>query len=410
MNNSDTETLKSLFKPQTIRERAHHVLELGVGKQLRHFNVNLENLVPTADYVIKIMKERYSNLDIPFHSRWRHFEAGNHDRVHSLKTKIANLPSLEQGKIFYELAIISVFLDAGAGSLWSYQELATQEIYNRSEGLALATFESYLSGKFSNIAGEPLRVDAECLKQFDITKFKECFQVNDTNPLEGLEGRVSLLNRLGIAIEKENHIFGNEGRLGDFYVTILNLQQTNILPVNELFQMVLKGFNTIWPTRLQWQDISLGDVWQLSVLRTNRSGSEYIPFHKLSQWLTYSLIEPLEWNGITVMNVNDLTGLPEYRNGGLFIDFEVMVLKDKELANYAHAVDSELIIEWRALTIALLDELSSIIRNQLGKTSDELPLVKILQGGTWEAGRRIALQKRTAGLPPIQIISDGTVF
>jgi hypothetical protein len=45
-----------------------------------------------------------------------------------------------------------------------------------------------------------------------------------------------------------------------------------------------------------------------------------MPFHKLSQWLTYSLLEPFEWAGVPVHGLDALTGLPEYRNGGLLLD------------------------------------------------------------------------------------------
>jgi len=38
------------------------------------------------------------------------------------------------------------------------------------------------------------------------------------------------------------------------------------------------------------------------------------------------------------------------------------------------------------------------------------PLARVLQGGTWTAGREIALARRTDGSPPIKVVSDGTVF
>lgn len=75
--------------------------------------------------------------------------------------------------------------------------------------------------------------------------------------------------------------------------------------------------------------VSLGDVWQHKALKTNELGSEYIPFHKLSQWLTYSLIEPLEHAGLSVNHLDELTGLPEYRNGGLLIDSGLLRIKIK---------------------------------------------------------------------------------
>ncbi|MGM3000385.1 DUF1688 family protein, partial [Bacillus cereus group sp. BC312] len=89
-------------------------------------------------------------------------------------------------------------------------------------------------------------------------------------------------------------------------------------------------------------------------------------FHKLSQWLTYSLIEPLQWAGISVLDVDDLTGLPEYRNGGLLLDLGVLALKDDAEAARAHEPGSTLVVEWRALTVALLDEIGALIRQRLG--------------------------------------------
>ena len=75
-----------------------------------------------------------------------------------------------------------------------------------------------------------------------------------------------------------------------------------------------------------------------------------------------------------------------------------------------HAVDSDLVIEWRALTVALLDRTAARIRAELELSAAELPLARILEGGTWRAGRAIALEKRSSGGPPLLIDSDGTVF
>ena len=74
-------------------------------------------------------------------------------------------------------------------------------------------------------------------------------------------------------------------------------------------------------------------------------------------------------------------------------------------------VHSQVIIEWRALTVGLLDRVGSEICKALGKTSKELPLVKVLEAGTWKAGREIAAKLRPDKKgPPIEIISDGTLF
>ncbi len=52
----------------------------------------------------------------------------------------------------------------------------------------------------------------------------------------------------------------------------------------------------------------------------------------------------------------------------------------------------------------------TVVRERLGVTAGDFPLVRMLEGGTWAAGRRIAADLRPGGGPPFTIISDGTVF
>ncbi len=135
-----------------------------------------------------------------------------------------------------------------------------------------------------------------------------------------------------------------------------------------------------------------------------------MPIHKLSQWLAYSLIEPLQWSGIEVTDIDGLTGLAEYRNGGLFVDSGVLRLRNPEAAIHPNPVGSSLVVEWRALTVALLDRTAELIRARRGLMPEEFPLARVLEGGTWAAGRLLAREKRPDASPPIAVESDGTVF
>ena len=132
-------------------------------------------------------------------------------------------------------------------------------------------------------------------------------------------------------------------------------------------------------------------------------GDRLVPFHKLSQWLTYSLVEPLESAGLPVTEIDGLTGLAEYRNGGLFIDCGVIEPHDPAIFQRALDPLSEPIVEWRALTVALLDRLASGVRERLGKTAEEFPLARVLEGGSWVAGREIARERRPDGAPPLTV-------
>lgn len=54
-------------------------------------------------------------------------------------------------------------------------------------------------------------------------------------------------------------------------------------------------------------------------VQPGKPGSDLVPFHKLSQWLMYSLLEPFEQAGIFFDDKDKLTGLAEYRQASVFV-------------------------------------------------------------------------------------------
>ena len=134
-----------------------------------------------------------------------------------------------------------------------------------------------------------------------------------------------------------------------------------------------------------------------------------MPFHKLTQWLTYSLVEPLGEGGVAVDGLEELTGLAEYRNGGLFVDMGVLELRDRAATERVHRSGDELVVEWRALTVTLLDELAPRTRALLGQTAANME-PGTLEALTWAAGREVAYERRTHGAPPLHLELDGTLF
>jgi hypothetical protein len=214
--------------------------------------------------------------------------------------------------------------------------------------------------------------------------------------LLGVEGRAALLRRLG-------QVVGRPGRLFDLMAAEAKRGQ---LDAEMILEVLLRELGPIWPGRLSRGGLPLGDCWP----HPNPLSDELVPLHKLSQWMSYSLIEPLQWAGIEVVNIDGLTGLAEYRNGGLFVDTGVLVLRDPGDARIGHPVDSAVVVGWRSLTVALLDRIAPMVRERLGVSARDFPLACVLEGGTWAAGRKIARQRRPDGGPPLRVISDGTVF
>jgi hypothetical protein len=409
----ETAAAFSLLSAQAVRERAHRLLAIGLDDALAHFRIDLGRLDVAADLVAETTRKAYPTLDVPFHARWRHFVAGDgRDRWGEIDRATAWHDASERARAAFDLAIVSVLLDAGAGPSWVYRDAASGAAVGRSEGLALASLGMFAAGAFSSDPHHPLRADAEALQALSNDVLRRHFQVSDANPLTGLDGRADLLRRLGATVAARPEVFAraDTARPGGLFDHLAALADGRRIAAPVILSELLRQLGPIWPSRIALGGVPLGDCWRHPALTTDDATSGMVPLHKLSQWLAYSLIEPLQAAGIEVTDIDGLTGLAEYRNGGLFIDTGVLQLRDRSEGERRHDVASTLVVEWRALTVALLDRLAEAVRKRLGKDAGSFPLAKVLQGGTWVAGRQIARALRPDGAPPIKVVSDGTVF
>ncbi len=402
---------EALLSASAVRKKAQQILALAKQDELTHFRLDLARLPALAGLVAEVTRQAYPTLDVPFHARWRHFVHSGRDRWAELDAATGWANPAERARAAFDLVIVSVLLDAGAGAAWRYRDPLNGILIGRSEGLALASFDMMAAGAFSDDAANPLRADATRLAGFTVDELAAGFQVGPENPLEGLAGRVSLLKALGATLLADPDMRDPDGRArpGALF-DALTSGGRRTLPAAKILAAVLRHFGPIWPSRLSLHGVPLGDTWHHPLLDDGSETGALVPFHKLSQWLSYSLIEPLQAAGITVTEIDGLTGLAEYRNGGLFLDGGVIVPKDEALLAAAHAPDSTVIIEWRALTVALLDDIAPLVRDALHVAEAAFPLARVLEGGTWATGRRLARERSPDGSPPLRIVSDGTVF
>lgn len=407
----DASAALALLSAQAVRERANEMLELGLANALTNFRVDAGRLQPAADFVANVIRENYPGLHVPPHARWRHFVFAGRDLWQEIAQSAIWSNPAARARAQFDLAIVSVLLDAGAGADWRFNDEPTGLTVGRSEGLALASLRMFASGVFSSDPRDPLRADAVRLAALTTDDLARGFQVGAENPIAGLEGRAVLLARLGRALLAQPDVFArcDAARPGGLFDHFAASFGQNVSAPVALTELLIK-LAAIWPPRQNLAGIPLGDTWKHNAIRRPDATDTLVPLHKLSQWLMYSLIEPLSSAGVAVHDLDGLTGLAEYRNGGLLIDTGVLIARDPALASQALAVGSEAVVEWRALTVALLDRIAPLVRDTLGVARDAMPLASILEGGTWAAGRRLAAQKRRDGSPPLMILSDGSVF
>lgn len=405
VTDSDTAAaVETLRTTGAIRRRAAYLLGRARAGDSPWFELDPDAMERAAAEVATVTRTRYPDLDIPYHSRWRHFEVGGVPRKAQFDDWFDD--DAARARAMVDLTVVSVLLDAGAGPDWRYREPGTSQSYTRSEGLAVASWHAFCAGVFSSDPESPRQVDADGLRGLDTPTLARAFQAGPDNALIGLDGRVRLLHRLGDALGAQPVFFGTDGRPGGLFDA---LSGTRTIAAHDILTQLLTSLSAIWLAGNSIDGHPLGDCWRHPAVPGAGASQGWMPFHKLSQWLTYSLLEPFEWAGMTVTGLDALTGLPEYRNGGLLLDTGVLRLREPAHAARTWAVGDELVVEWRALTVALLDELAPLVRKRLGADAAVLPLACVLEGGTWAAGRRLAQQLRD-GRPPLSIRSDGTVF
>ena len=130
---------------EMIRERCGQIYQLAKEGKSKHFTLDLSKLDSTVEYVWQTTVESYgTNVDnIPYHSRWRHFNQADVDAM----TSHWHCDKVERARRLIDLATISVLLDAGAGNSWKYRDTHGR-IQERSEGLAIATFDMFKDGQY----------------------------------------------------------------------------------------------------------------------------------------------------------------------------------------------------------------------------------------------------------------------
>ncbi|WVQ93418.1 hypothetical protein IAU59_000489 [Kwoniella sp. CBS 9459] len=436
-------TVTYLRSLEAVRDRSAQVYELGKAGKLDHWTFNEGKLADAVDYCAKIIERDFGTdyAKIPPHCRRNHFLTPSRDRIALLLCNPSFPTSsqpLAQASALIDLYLVSVLLDAGAGPDWTYTETdedSKGEVLwkgGRSEGLAVASWHMFVEGLFSSDEKNKFQVDATALKKLTPEILAKHLQVSHANPMAGLEGRCNLLIKLGDALEATPDIC-QHGRPGDILNYFEPRISSSVLPLSEFWSTLFDLLLPIWPSRTTLPSSPnepLGDVWQCPSLSRaldaqseakRVEGDDFVPFHKLTQWLCYSLVEAIESQaGWKVDRGRGQTGLPEYRNGGLLVDLGVMTIKPDTLGEGAYpngqdkppvlAAFHPAVIEWRSMTVISLDKIHQLICAKLGVSPEVLGLAQVLEAATWKGGREIAKEKREGGGPPVDIISDGTVF
>ena len=265
----ETAAAYSLLNAQAVRDRAHRMLALGLDDKLPNFRVDLDRLDDAVDLVLAAMNKNYPTLDVPFHSRWRHFVTNGFDRHADLAEDFADpigagalgLRSCHRQRPARRRRRSAMALPR-SGNRWPFCALRGAWRWQASTCLRCGDFSSRHG--MSADPADQLRADADALANLDTETVRDGFQVTDDNPLVGLEGRAELLRSLGRLVTQRPEIFARHDtpRPGGFFDHLVAKAEGGPIPAPLILSELLLQFGPIWPSRLTLGGVPLGDCWR----------------------------------------------------------------------------------------------------------------------------------------------------
>lgn len=409
----------ALRSPQAIRERCGQLLDRARAGRSDWFDVDesalsrlvaatCEALTGRQSVLARHLRPAARTLHLPLPSCWRLLEAGGVDRRGQLAAQLAHLPAGEQTHAWLDLATLLVLLEAVPDALgpaaeaatglrapsatvrslaaipgrWRYTESATGQRLEGPAGLAVAGFHGFIAGFFSSRPDRPCQIDARGLRALVTERLAQALQLSSANPLPGLAERAVALRRLGERLAEQPEIFGEEGRPGALLDLLeipyaLGLPPTGDLAAADLLAQLLMSLSGLGPETSEAGGWALGDAWRHEAVRGPGASGGWVPFHTLAQRLTLSLLEPFAWAGVQVGGLSLLTGPADARHGRLMLARGLLRLRDPQTAGQVWRLGDEPVVEWRALTLSLQEELVSQARQRLGLDADRLPVARL---------------------------------
>lgn len=401
--------LLDIFKAETVRGNANEFLSRAVRGDLQFVEVASDKLKQALIDVLETTKQTYPEFQIPPYGVWRLFEAGNVDRWSALASAREFQTADELLASAADLAILTVYMDVSTPSDWSYKDTMAGTVVIGRQATALAAINMFAAGSFSSDPVDPFRVDADALIRLDIDELASGLQWNSEENATLLRNLQRHLKRFGEALALRADLFG-EGettRPGNLLVKLGN-EGWGSVDATVILDRLLQSLAPLWEGGSVKGDVSFGDSFDYGA-NSGPDGSLTVPFHSTAQEMVYSLVEPLAWAGFEVDELEALSAPSDAVHTALFVQSGVLVFKNEERDLPSEQAINRM-IEIRAVTVALTDQLADLLRKELKVEAGQLPLSCVLEGGTSRAGKAILRENEALRQKLANFLNPSSIF
>lgn len=375
-----------------VRERCARLLAHARTRGSAWFDVDEDAMRSSAREVATTIRHDFPRLNVPVHSVWRLLGQDGIDRREQLEQPLQQLTPAERTHARLDFAVVAVLLSTAMGSASPYTEPATGRRLAGEAGRVVGTLHAFNAGLFSSDPQRPFQCDAHGLRGVVTDQLAGVLQVHPPEAQEALGRQAVLLRRLGELLSEQPEVFGEDGRPAGVFDVIVSpyghgIPHTADVDAHDILSQLLTTLPGLWPGAGQLGGVALGDCWRHGDAGGDGPSREWVPLHATLQALALSLLEPFFWGGVQVRGIGGLTAIADRPLCDWMLETGVLRLRDERTASSDWTCGDAVVVEWRALSLALMEEMAPLMRDFLGCERSELPMGCILEGVARAADR-----------------------
>ena len=221
-------------------------------------------------------------------------------------------------------------------------------------------------------------------------------------------GRRQRLEQLAAGLERAPDQLGLDGRFGSLLEGLVAESagsggigdSTGQIPAQLLVDRLAPLIDPITASTVRIGGSLAGDVWRHPLAWAEDRSRELVPFHSLLLALVLDLVEPLEEASAPLADLDQLPVPADRVLAAQMLRLGLVRSRHPAVARLRHPPGSDIVVELRALSVALCERLADRLRAELGRTAHDLPVVQIV-----EPLAQLAMKWREAPGPGIAINS-----